>query len=172
MKIYNYIEQGGAIMYVLLLLNIVGVAIMLYKFFELTKEKKKTDQTATYLEKALGLSETNKHTSAIVELSKKELSSYMGKLERGLNTVKIIAAISPLIGLLGTVLGVLLAFKVMSQSGLNNPTNFAEGISLALITTVGGLIVAIPHYIGHNYLIGILDELEIKNEKKLLTKVL
>jgi biopolymer transport protein ExbB len=60
----------------------------------------------------------------------------------------------------------------MSQTGLNNPASFAQGISMALITTVGGMIVAIPHFIGHNYLIGMLDSLESKLEKKILVKIL
>ena len=93
-------------------------------------------------------------------------------LEKGLNTVKIIASISPLLGLLGTVIGVLVAFRVMSQTGLNNPASFAQGISMALITTVGGMIVAIPHYIGHNYLIGMVDQFETNLEKELLSDVL
>ena len=84
----------------------------------------------------------------------------MCKLENGLNTIKIIAAISPLLGLLGTVIGVLMSFSQMAKGGMGDPSSFANGISLALITTVGGLIVAIPHYIGHNYLLGNLDELE------------
>jgi biopolymer transport protein ExbB len=60
----------------------------------------------------------------------------------------------------------------MSSTGLNNPAHFAKGISMALITTVGGMIVAIPNFIGHNYLVGMLDNLEANIEKKLLSKVL
>ena len=96
----------------------------------------------------------------------------MNSVEKGLNTVKIIATISPLLGLLGTVLGVLLSFNKMASSGMGDPSVFASGISLALITTVGGLIVSIPHYIGHNYLIGMVDELEQTLEKEILLKVL
>ena len=55
---------------------------------------------------------------------------------------------------------------------MGDPSVFASGISLALITTVGGLIVSIPHYIGHNYLIGMVDELEQTLEKEILLKVL
>lgn len=175
MRLFDYIDQGGVIMYILVVINILGIALMLYKFFELISEKKRIDLTASALAK--DLEENNKNitkenTSAIVELSKKELGYYMSKLERGLSTVKIIAAISPLLGLLGTVIGVLMSFGQMAKGGLGDPSSFANGISLALITTVGGLIVAIPHYIGHNYLIGSLDELEAHLEKKLLSKVL
>jgi len=175
MRILDYVNQGGVIMYILVGINIIGIALMLYKFFELLSEKKRVDITAKAL--ADDLHENNKtlskeNTAAIVELSKKELSYYMTRLEKGLNTVKIIAAISPLLGLLGTVIGVLMSFSQMAKGGMGDPSSFANGISLALITTVGGLIVAIPHYIGHNYLLGSLDELEAHLEKLLLNKVL
>jgi len=65
-----------------------------------------------------------------------------------------------------------MAFQVMSEQGLNNPEHFAQGISMALITTVGGLLVAIPHYIGHSYMLGMLDQIETNLEKNLLTKLL
>ena len=114
----------------------------------------------------------NTDSNGLIELSKQELSGVMGEMEKGLNTVKIIASISPLLGLLGTVIGVLIAFRVMSQTGLNNPASFAQGISMALITTVGGMIVAIPHYVGYNYLLGMLDKIETKLENNILTNIL
>ena len=88
-------------------------------------------------------------------------------MEFGLNSVKIIATISPLLGLLGTVIGVFTSFDAISKSGLEDPSVFAEGISVALITTVGGLVVAIPHYIGYNFLIGTVDTLEVTLEEEL-----
>jgi len=113
-----------------------------------------------------------KDVHAIIEVAKQEVANYINDIEAGLNTVKIIASISPLLGLLGTVLGVLGAFKVMASQGTGDPSLFASGISVALITTVGGMIVAIPHFIGHNYLLGQLDSIESKVEKDLMTKVL
>ncbi len=65
-------------------------------------------------------------------------------------------------GLLGTVYGVLKSFEVISSNGLGDPTIFSNGISLALITTMAGLIVAIPHHLCYNYFIHVLDELELK----------
>ena len=176
MKIVDYIHQGGAIMYILLALNIFGVALMLYKFFGLNQSKKNIAQTAVFISQKIKeiFSNESQHSDsqAKVEISLRELSSYMGSVEKGLNTIKIIATISPLLGLLGTVLGVLLSFNKMASSGMGDPSVFASGISLALITTVGGLIVSIPHYIGHNYLIGMVDELEQTLEKEILLKVL
>ncbi|MDD0851958.1 MotA/TolQ/ExbB proton channel family protein [Halobacteriovorax sp. GB3] len=172
MRVIDYIHQGGVIMYILLALNIVGLAIMLTKFIIFAKEKKMTEQISDDLGKRVRDDYESKDSNSIIEVAKQELQTYISNMERGLNTVKIIASISPLLGLLGTVLGVLIAFRVMSQTGLNNPSSFAQGISMALITTVGGMIVAIPHYIGHNYLIGMLDNLETTLEKKIIKKVL
>jgi biopolymer transport protein ExbB len=104
-------------------------------------------------------------------LGKNLLAEKMVKYERGLSTIRIIASIAPLLGLLGTVIGVLTAFEAISQKGLGDPSIFAGGISLALITTVGGLIVAIPHYIGYNYLIGMLDKLEANLNTQMSMKI-
>lgn len=174
MRLFEYIHQGGPIMYVLLGLNILGVAIMISKFIIYSQEKKRTDDIASRL--AEKIKEENltqkKDANSLIELAKQEISLEINDMEKGLNTVKLIASISPLLGLLGTVIGVLLAFRVMSQTGLTNPSAFAQGISMALITTVGGMIVAIPHYVGHNYLIGMLDRIELMLEKKVLNKIL
>jgi biopolymer transport protein ExbB len=172
MRLIDYINQGGLIMYVLLLLNILGIAIMITKFFLFGSESKRSDMTATALTDQIKKETTSTDIHATIEIAKQNVGEYIGTVERGLNTVKIIAAVSPLLGLLGTVIGVLIAFRVMSQTGLNNPAAFAQGISMALITTVGGLIVAIPHYIGHNYLIGMLDRLEADLEKRILNRLL
>lgn len=170
MRIFDYISQGGPIMYILLLLNICGFAIMISKFISFNKESGRIDEAVNELNGRID--KNGKDTNSLLELAKQELSIYIGGLEKGLNTVKIIATISPLLGLLGTVIGVLVAFRVMSQTGLNNPASFAQGISMALITTVGGMMVAIPHYIGHSYLMGILDRVEAELEKNLVGKVL
>jgi biopolymer transport protein ExbB len=172
MKLFEYIEQGGSIMYILVLLNIIGLTIIIYKFFALRAERQKQDAIAQTLSSRLSPKKGSLDANSLIELTKQELQVYIGGIEKGLSTVKIIAAIAPLLGLLGTVVGVLVAFRVMSQTGLNNPASFAQGISMALITTVGGLIVAIPHYIGHNYLIGVLDDIEVNLERKLLNDIL
>jgi biopolymer transport protein ExbB len=93
------------------------------------------------------------------------------KLEFGLSTIKIIATIAPLLGLLGTVLGIFSSFDMISKVGLDDPMNFSGGISLALITTIVGLIVSIPHYIFYNYFIGTLDNMEITLKSEVLSKL-
>ena len=79
-------------------------------------------------------------------------------LGRYLNTLGTIAAISPLLGLLGTVSGMIRAFTAITTQGVGDPTVLAGGISEALITTAAGLAVAIPALIAHRYLRGRIDE--------------
>lgn len=79
-------------------------------------------------------------------------------LERGLTLLEIIAGITPLIGLLGTVLGMVTVFNAISTEGIGNPQVLSEGISKALITTVGGLCVAIPALGFHSWLSRRVDE--------------
>lgn len=172
MSLFEYIQKGGTIMYILVLLNIIGFAMMATKFWLFSKEKNHTLDLATEIGERLKDENHAKDSQTMIELAKQEIAVYISQVEKGLNTVRIIAGISPLLGLLGTVIGVLLAFQVMATQGLNDPSFFAKGISMALITTVGGMIVAIPHFVGHNYLIGMLDGLEAKLEKEVLSKIL
>jgi len=166
MRLFEYINQGGPIMYLLLLINIVGFSILFWKIFTIVGAKKDIDGLATNIKTKFNSIGTVNESSIAVTLLKDEVQSSVHELESGLNTIKIIASIAPLLGLLGTVIGILSAFKVISEEGLSNPSLFAGGIAMALITTVGGLIVAIPHFVGYNYLIGVLDDLEIELEKK------
>lgn len=72
------------------------------------------------------------------------------RLERGLTALEIIAGIAPLLGLLGTVLGMVTVFNAITAHGLGNPQVLSDGISKALITTVAGLTVAIPALAAHS----------------------
>jgi biopolymer transport protein ExbB len=87
-------------------------------------------------------------------------------LERYLNPLGTIAAISPLLGLLGTVSGMIRSFTAITTEGVGNPTVLAGGISEALITTAAGLVVAIPALIAYRYLRGRVDGLVVKIEKE------
>jgi biopolymer transport protein ExbB len=167
MNIMSYIEQGGTIMYILLALNIIGFSVMIFKFFQILFSKSENISRQVVDSLPIELERTTK-----IQLSKDALLLKMTSLEKGLSTVKIIASNAPLLGLLGTVIGVLFAFESISKQGLGDPSIFAGGISLALITTVGGLIVAIPHYIGYNYLIGMLDNLEASLHKEITQKII
>ena len=87
-------------------------------------------------------------------------------LERYLNMLGTIAAISPLLGLLGTVSGMIRTFRAITLAGVGNPTAMAGGIAEALLTTAAGLMVAIPALVAFRYLRGRVDALVIQMEKE------
>ena len=87
-------------------------------------------------------------------------------LERYLNSLGTIAAITPLLGLLGTVIGMVKVFAAITSHGVGNPAVLAGGISEALITTAAGLSIAIPALIGYRYLRGRVDSLVVNMEKE------
>lgn len=171
MRLFEYIQQGGPVMYLLLLLNIIGFALLLWKIFSIVDAKKQFTNTVEQLKNGLKSVVGMEDTNVGINILKDEVQMTVHRLESGLNTIKIIASIAPLLGLLGTVLGILSAFKVIADSGLSNPSLFAGGIAMALLTTVGGLIVAIPHFVGYNYIVGALDDYEIQLEKELVKQI-
>jgi len=87
------------------------------------------------------------------------------ELERFLNSLGTIASISPLLGLLGTVTGIIRAFNAVMLGGMGDPRMLAGGISEALVTTAGGLAVAIPSFIAYRYLRGKVERIVIEMEK-------
>ncbi len=93
------------------------------------------------------------------------------ELERYLNTLGTIAAVSPLLGLLGTVTGMIRTFSALTSGGTGDPAALAGGISEALITTAAGLMVAIPALIAHRYLRGRVDGLVVQMEKEAMALV-
>lgn len=169
MNLMSYLDKGGVVMYILFILNIIGFSIIVYKFFHILYYTKKHYLILESIRAELVESNIQKSAKfMIITLLKDSLSFKMQKLAFGLNTVKIIASISPLIGLFGTALGVFNSFEAISSLGLDDASIFAKGISIALLTTLGGLIVAIPHYIAYNYLIGLIDNLEAFLDSKLV----
>lgn len=163
MNINQYINQGGVIVYILLGMLALGLSIMLWKMLVILIirfKKNRCQECIDMLPKDSDIS--------IVELI---VHDKMHALERGLDTVKIIATTSPLLGLLGTVVGIYTAFQGISQHGLGDPSYFADGIAMAMITTIGGLIVAIPHYVGYNYLVSMMDKLELSFTQELYSHV-
>ena len=87
------------------------------------------------------------------------------RLERYLNTLGSIAAVAPLLGLFGTVVGMIEIFGSQSPAGGNNPALLAHGISVALYNTALGLIVAIPSLMFYRYFRGRVDEFSIEMEQ-------
>jgi len=164
MNLHQFIDQGGIIVLILIAMLGFGLIIMLWKFLILLSfMMKKKDRCKDCIEVLPQNSDIS-----MVELVVHEK---MHSLERGLESVKIIATISPLLGLLGTVIGIYTAFVSISVHGLGDPSFFADGISMAMITTIAGLIVAIPHYVGYNYLVAMMDKLELSFTQEIYTYV-
>ncbi|TYB33717.1 MAG: MotA/TolQ/ExbB proton channel family protein [Flexistipes sinusarabici] len=163
------LEKGGVLMYPILLLSIISLAVFLERLISLRKNryvpKNFMDKLYVFLrnksfQDARSLCDMN--SCAIGDISKTildnldlpisrlmELSEEAGrfqakKLERFLPTLQTIANIAPLLGLLGTVIGMIKTFIVISQQGVGNAQALAGGISEALLTTAAGLSVAIP----------------------------
>ena len=95
----------------------------------------------------------------------------VSEMERYLNTLGTIASIAPLLGLLGTVIGMIKVFSAITIAGVGNPTILAGGISEALITTATGLSVAIPSLMFHRYFESRVQRLVIKMEEESLKMV-
>jgi biopolymer transport protein ExbB len=93
------------------------------------------------------------------------------ELERYLDTLGTVAAISPLLGLLGTVIGMVKVFTAITTHGVGNPTVLAGGIAEALITTAAGLTVAIPALIGYRFYRNRVDTLVVNMEKEAIKLV-
>lgn len=93
------------------------------------------------------------------------------ELQRFLNALGTIAAITPLLGLLGTVVGMINVFTTITSLGVGNPAELAGGISQALITTASGLSIAIPSLIFYRYFRGKVDELIVVMEQEAIKLV-
>ncbi len=108
-----------------------------------------------------------RHGRAIMKESIEDAASVViHELERYLSLLGTIALISPLLGLLGTVIGIIDAFLVASSGGLGDPTALAGGISKALVTTAGGIFVAIPAMIMHRYYLRHIITLTVRMEQQ------
>ncbi|MEM8661214.1 MAG: MotA/TolQ/ExbB proton channel family protein, partial [Pseudomonadota bacterium] len=92
-------------------------------------------------------------------------------LERYLNTLGTIAAVTPLLGLLGTVFGMIKVFAEIMAQGTGNASALAGGISQALITTAAGLAVAIPALVMHRYFVGRIDGIVVELEQETIKLV-
>lgn len=93
------------------------------------------------------------------------------ELERFLNTLGTIAGISPLLGLLGTVIGMIKVFSAILVHGVGNANSLAGGISEALITTAAGLTVAIPSFMFYRYFRGRVQEYVVRMEEEAITLI-
>lgn len=148
------IQQGGIVGYIILGLAIIGVLLSLIRMAVLGAEAKRikrqmeTDEAKddNALGRVMGVYQSNAHADTeTLELHLGEaISNEIPRLSRGINWIKIISVVAPLLGLLGTVTGMIDVFETMSLFGTGDPKLMAGGISQALVTTVLGLVAAIP----------------------------
>ena len=120
---------------------------------------------------AAGLANRHRDREIIKESIQDAGRQVVHELERYLNPLGTVAAVTPLLGLLGTVIGMVKVFAAITSHGVGDPTVLAGGISEALITTAAGLSVAIPSLIGYRYLRGRVDALAVRMEKEAITLV-
>ncbi len=162
--IRDRIEQGGIVGYCIIALGIIGLIIALLRWVSLTNDSRKvtaqlkrdTASTDNPLGRVLAAYESNKgaDTDTIeLKLSEAALKEMPG-LTKGLLFIKVVSAVAPLMGLLGTVTGMIKTFQVITLYGAGDPKMMAGGISQALMTTVLGLVVAIPMVLLHTVVSG------------------
>lgn len=114
----------------------------------------------------------SKHGREIMKESIEEAASHVvHDMEKYLTLLGTVAVISPLLGLLGTVVGIIEAFMAVTSSGMNDPTMLAGGISKALITTAGGIAVAIPAMIMHRYFMRHITVITVEMEQQAIKLV-
>lgn len=120
---------------------------------------------------AAGLANRHQSREVLKEIVQDTGRHVVHELERYLNSLGTIAAVTPLLGLLGTVIGMVKVFTAITTAGVGNPSVLAGGISEALITTAAGLSVAIPSLIAYRYLRGQVDALVVEMEKEAMKLV-
>ncbi|HYC09098.1 MAG TPA: MotA/TolQ/ExbB proton channel family protein [Steroidobacteraceae bacterium] len=114
---------------------------------------------------ATGLANRHRPREIVMERLEDTGRHVVHELERFLNTLGTIAGVSPLLGLLGTVTGIIRAFNAIQAGGMGDPRALSGGIAEALIATAAGLCVAIPALISYRYLRGRVDGIVVEMEK-------
>ena len=115
---------------------------------------------------AAGLSNARYGRNVMKEAMEETANAVMHELERYLTALGTIASVSPLLGLLGTVVGIIEVFSVVSTQGLGNAHTLSSGISTALICTAGGLSVAIPSLMFYRFFLRRVDDLAVSMEQE------
>ncbi len=192
----DWIIKGGLVMIPIILFSIIALAIFMERLWSLQIykivppqfiERIKQLVQGRKISEALVLCQDNPSSiarvyySAIKAINRKrndikitveEVGRQEGAgLERFLGMLSTIASISPLLGLLGTVIGMISVFKKITTEGVGDPRILANGIWEALITTAAGLIVAIPAYIAFRYLQSKCHRLLLKMEEEAISLI-
>ena len=188
------VVKGGPLMFLILLCSVIALAVVIERLWHLRRAKINTEEFMEDIAETLkrnkimdAIDKCNAMPGPIAHILKavilkhdrprleiKEAVEDAGlhevpRLEKNLGVLATIAHISPLLGLLGTVTGMVRAFQVIEQKAVAlmpvNPGDLAGGIWEALITTVAGLAVAIPTYVAYNFLVSKVDGFVLEMEK-------
>lgn len=188
--VLEFFDKGGFIIYPLLLCSILGLAIVIEKALSLRRKKVIIPEVVNVLDNikgpadvGLALSICEKHKGPFPnivriglenrDLPKEEIKEVLNdqgrqevhSLEKGLVILETVAGIAPLLGLLGTVIGILKVFNVISAIGIGQANAMAGGISEALITTIVGLSIGIPAVVAFNVFTNKAETLVLEIEK-------
>ena len=180
----KFIEGGPIFMAFVLICLILGLALCIERIIYLNLATTNTKKLLSSIEEALqnggvdAAKEVCRNTrgpvasifyqglersSEGVEMVEKSVISYggvqMGLLEKGLSWIGLFIAIAPMLGFMGTVIGMIDAFTTIAEQGEADPKELSKGIKVALITTVSGLVVAIILQIFYNYIVSKIDSL-------------
>ncbi len=196
MDVLELLVAGGWLMVPILLCSVLGLAICIERFYtlnpkkiapphllatvwkqlkagEMNAERLKTLKQSSPLGRILAAGLGNAfHGRDVMKESIQEAAGHVvHELERYLNTLGTIAAVTPLLGLLGTVVGMVKVFSEIMAQGTGNASVLAGGISQALITTAAGLTVAIPALVMHRYFVGRIDGIVVELEQETIKLV-
>jgi biopolymer transport protein ExbB len=174
--LWIWIERGGWVMYPLLIISIISLWLIIWRAVVLFRSRISTNELVGRTRKLLLDGNVNgaieaceeyrgpvaaviktgilKHDASTEELEKTIENAAIHELtilEKGLPYLALFTNLAPIIGFLGTVVGMIQSFDVIAKQGLSNPAAVAEGISVALITTAGGLIIAVVTSPAYNY---------------------
>lgn len=183
------VSEGGWLMLPIILCSIVAIAIVIERFWTLSAARitpkyvlaqvwtwlKNNQLDSTKLRElrlssplgqilAAGLLSSKYGRQAMIDGIEQAAAQVIHDIERYLSTLGTIAAITPLLGLLGTVVGMIRVFSEIMLQGTGNANALAGGISEALITTAAGLTVAIPTYIAHRFFMRRVESLVLNLE--------
>ena len=192
----RFIEGGPGFMGIVLLCLILGLAIAIERIIFLNLSTTNTNKLAQSVEDALNsggveaAKEVCRNTKGPVasiyyqgldradesiEAAEKAVIGYggvqMGQLEKNVSWISLFIALAPMLGFMGTVIGMILAFDKIEAAGDMNPSLVAGGIKVALLTTVFGLIVAIILQIFYNYIIAKIDSIVNSMEDASITLI-
>lgn len=193
---FEIVKAGGIMMGPIILASIIAAAIFLERLWTLQAKRvlpaELTDKVWRWVEqrqiqdkhiaalqqnsplgKILAAGLANRHRDrAIIKESIEDTGRHVvHELDRFIGTLGTIASLSPLMGLLGTVIGMIRTFNAITTEGIGNPAALAGGIAEALITTAAGLTVAIPALIAYKFLRGKVEGLVVQMEKEAIKLV-